>query len=284
MPFQKTKMPTLSVEELSQELEKLGSLTKIAHKYGVSKNTIVYYFKKLNVPYKTKVSQYSVNHDFFANDSEQSFYWAGFLAADGCISIRKNFNNRNIILCLGEKDLSHLQNFKEALKSEHPIKSRIVKNSERNADWNDRTLNIITIGSHKLVNDLERFNVVPRKTKIYDFPDWLIGNPLIHHFMRGYFDGDGNVWIHKRDGMKNQYRLSVAGNLSFLNKFGNVICNELGFKNKSINFNGGVNVLSYGGNNLTQKVGSYLYDNATVFLNRKYDLWKECCDDRDNNR
>jgi hypothetical protein len=279
MPFQKTKMPELSVEEFAKDLKKLGSFTKISEKYGVSKGTISYYFKKLNIPYKHKVSNYDVNHNFFANDDEKSFYWAGFLAADGCISVRKNFNNKNVILNLGEKDLCHLQKFKDDIKSKHTIKSKIVKNSKRNPNWNDRKINSITIGSHKLVNDLSRFNIVPRKTKIYDFPNWLISHNLVHHFMRGYFDGDGNIFIVKINNRKNQYRLSIAGNLSFLNNFGNIICNNVNFKNKSICFNGGINVLSYGGNNLTKKVGSYLYNNATIFLNRKYDLWKECCSD-----
>lgn len=278
MTFQKTKMPELSKEDFINELESLGSLSKIASKYGVSKNTISYYFKKLDIPYNKKVAQYPVDHNFFSKEDEGSFYWAGFLAADGCILIRKNFNNKNIILTLGEKDLNHLQLFKETLKSGHPIKTRIVENSKINSDWTDRNLYTITVGSHKIVEDLERFNIVPRKTKVYDFPDWLINHPLVNHFMRGYFDGDGSIYIHSRPQYKDQYKLSIAGNYSFLSNFGSIISEKLQIDNKSINSNGPVYVLSYGGNNLTSKIGSFLYDQATVYIERKYNLWKKCYD------
>lgn len=278
MSYKKTTMCDVSSDQLSKDLVELGSFRKIGLKYNVGGNTVIYHFKKRKLAYKNKIRNYGVNDSFFSqeNYNEESFYWAGFLAADGCISIRKNFNGKNIILNLAEKDISHLEKFKKAVSSNHPIKKYIVKNSKINANWSDRPMCKITIGSHKIVGDLARFNIVSRKTKIYDLPDWIINHHLLNHFLRGYFDGDGNIWIHKRKNMKDQYKMSLAGNYSFLNNVGDFICNNLNITNKSINYNGGVYVLSYGGNNLTKKVGSYLYNNSNIFLERKHSLWKDC--------
>jgi len=279
MSYKRTKMPFVTCDSLSEDYKVLKSLAKIAKKYNVSKSTIIYYFKKLNISYVKKIRSYSVDHNFFSNETEESFYWAGFLAADGCISIRKNFNNKNVILNLGQNDLDHLIKFKNAIKSFHPIKKKTTLNSNLNANWNDRDGYTITIGSHQMVKDLERFNIVPNKTKIYDLPQWLMKHELINHFLRGYFDGDGcfyKVKMGKKSGkVSDQFRISFAGNFNFLNNVGNIISSVLNISNKSINFNGSINVLTYGGNNLTLKVGAFLYKDALSFLERKYNLWKE---------
>lgn len=79
-------------EKLISDYEELKSFEKIGKLYGLGRGTIKYYFIKYNIPYKTKIRQYNVNHNYFSEETEESFYWAGFLAADGCISIRKKFN------------------------------------------------------------------------------------------------------------------------------------------------------------------------------------------------
>jgi len=270
MPYHQTKMLNITREMLEADYKELNNLTKIANKYNVAKGTIIYYFKKLQIPYALKVRNYGCDEYFFESDNELSFYWAGFLAADGCISDRKTDNSKTLYLQLAEKDLDHLLLFKEHIKSNHPIKNKLVKNSLLNPNWNDQVICRIGIGSLPLTKELERFNILPRKTKTYDFPKWLT-----NHFMRGYFDGDGCLYRLKNSKETDQFKLSIAGNLSFLNNFGNIICNKLLITNKSINSNGAINVLTYGGNNLTKVVGDFLYKDATVYLNRKYNLWRE---------
>ena len=50
--------------------------------------------------------------------------------------------------------------------------------------------------SDKLVSDIEKLGVVERKTLTLTFPD--LREDLIPHFIRGYFDGDGSVFLHTR--------------------------------------------------------------------------------------
>jgi intein-encoded DNA endonuclease-like protein len=279
MTFEKTKGLQFSKEILIEDYKLFGNLTKIAKKYTVNKNTVVYYFKKYNIVYNSKIRNYGVNHDYFSEINEEVFYWAGFIAADGCISIRKKFNNQNLIINLGEKDLSHLERFKSHIKSYHPIKKKTVKNSKINPKWNDRNTYCLTISSKKIFEDLKKFGIGPNKSASYDMPEWLINHGLISHFMRGYFDGDGCIYINKPSNKikVNQARLSVIGSEKFINNFCNIIYNKLSITNKSISFRNKMTVITYGGNNLTYIVGKFLYENANVFLKRKQELWEKCC-------
>ena len=209
-----------------------------------------------------------------------NFYWAGFLAADGCISSRKDYKSKLLELELGEKDLDHLLKFKEHIKSNHPIKERTVENSKRNLKWNDCKTNRIRICNYDLCSSLERFNIVPAKTKIYEFPEWLIDHPLVHHFMRGYFDGDGCISKNSALNRKDDYKINIIATEKFLITFSEIICKNLNITNNSIVFNktNNMNYLCYGGNLLVDKVCSYLYKDAKVFLKRKFDLWQKCKD------
>jgi hypothetical protein len=65
---------------------------------------------KHNIPYKKKV-KYTCDESFFERDTEEAFYWAGFLAAGGNVSKRGD-----ITLSVGEKDTKHLYKFKKILK------------------------------------------------------------------------------------------------------------------------------------------------------------------------
>lgn len=56
--------------------------------------------------------KYNVNENFFSLDTPESFYWAGFIAADGCI-----LKNLKVLeIGLGIKDKKHLKKFKSAIK------------------------------------------------------------------------------------------------------------------------------------------------------------------------
>jgi hypothetical protein len=61
----------------------------------------------------------------------------------------------------------------------------------------NRSTSILKLSSTKIFDDLARFNIVPRKTMIYSLPEWIISHPLLHHFLRGYSDGDGSFYIVK---------------------------------------------------------------------------------------
>lgn len=119
------------------------------------------------------------NKKFFSVDNELSYYWAGFLAADGCI------HKNRLQLAVGRGDAHHLLRFKEDIESKHKI--TITQHLAR-----------IGIRSLELCSELgRRFNIFPNKSGYYEPPSLLDEN-LSRHFWRGLFDGDG--WISVNSG------------------------------------------------------------------------------------
>jgi hypothetical protein len=217
---------------------------------------------------------YSKNADFFATDNEKSFYWAGFMAADGCIMVKKikgvEYLN-GLRLSLSTKDRSHIELFRDHIEYDGSIYDGIAKNSHNNQKWNDTGYSSMTINSIKLYKDLARFNVVPRKTHIYTFPKWLVGHPMVNHFMRGYFDGDGFIGFDT----KGNKRFCVRGTIPFLTDFKNVLIENCGVNDNTVKNSSGIGRVRYNGNGVCSKLSKFFYKDATIFLDRKKNIFEE---------
>ena len=264
----------LTKEMLEYEYKNLGSMQKIANKFNVSIDSITKYMKLHGINYSSHYKGiYSCNDKFFSEDTEESFYWAGFIAADGNLKIRRNAT-KIIKICLALKDKDHLDKFKLSIKSNHPLKEYKVKPSKLSQKIRHSVQ--ISIVSKDMFDDLNRFNIIPNKTKIYDMPTWMLNHPLSHHYLRGYFDGDGSISTCGlgKGRIVLQGSFSLLGNKEFINKY-----IEMLVKNAKVNYAKNclktpnskhkVYSLSYSGNNNIKKIYYYLYKDATIWLDRK---------------
>lgn len=97
---------------------------------------------------------------------------------------------------------------------------------------------------------------------------------LKHHFIRGYNDGDGSFYIPKlKNGRKaKQIYFSMRGTPMFLEEVRYILDKEcdLEERNKAIRISSGHGCLEYGSNGVISKIRDYLYKDATVYLDRKY--------------
>ena len=59
---------------------------------------------------------------------------------------------------------------------------------------NEKSLYRLQIGSKKMCDDLRNIGLVERKVKRIRLPN--IPRGRFSDFLRGYFDGDGNVWVN----------------------------------------------------------------------------------------
>lgn len=126
----------------------------------------------------------AVNKDFFKKWTSEMAYILGFFAADGYMTLNKRgayFWNIQIT------DKNILEGIKKAIQSEHKISVR----SRRKR--NEQTMYRLQIGSKEMCNDLLRLGFTPDKTKNLVVPH--VPKKYFSHFVRGYFDGDGNVWL-----------------------------------------------------------------------------------------
>ena len=75
--------------------------------------------EKFGLEYQKQII-YNCDHEFFSRDNEESFYIAGFIAADGGIKDRKN-TSENIIyelgIALSKEDKDFLEKLRKIMKA-----------------------------------------------------------------------------------------------------------------------------------------------------------------------
>ena len=207
------------------------------------------------------------NNLFFSKNTPSSFYWAGFIAADGCVGDIKSHGGKYIYkylsIHLSDLDTSHLNKFKKAISFSSNVSC--YKNECK-----------ITILSFQIVEDLKRFNIIPRKTLKYIFPEWVVDHKFCNHYMRGYFDGDGTVCTQTmKESNTSQLRFSLVGTKNFLEVYQKILINSCNIKtNRKIIPMGRVYVLQYGGNKISSSIYKYLYSESDnkIRLSRKYKI------------
>lgn len=210
----------------------------------------------------------SVNHEFFKEiNTEEKAYWLGFLYADGHIE-RMTENSHRISILLGKEDYEHLENLKSVLGISNKVSVR-DQLDKRSGKYYGRAH--LRFTNKQMISDLVNLNFQYKKSERVDPPN--ISKDMEKYFIRGYIDGDG--WIRKDRGL-----IGFACVSERLNEY---ICKHLeescGVNIKTINeglrygkpfFNSNVNKKSE-----SHKVLTYLYSDATVFLQRKMTIAKE---------
>jgi len=197
------------------------------------------------------------NSSLFLTLSEMSCYWAGFIAADGCLK-----DNGTLSICLNYDDTDHLRKFKEVMGSTHKITSNTDKYYRSELSF-----------KHKDVERglKENFNITPRKSLTYKAPESLT-EPYIKHFLRGYFDGDGCIcetFSNKNSKTASLY-CTVTGTKEVIDFYAKHFSNLNGSISKRGN---NIHTLKYNTNNSFTLL-SYLYSGSNIYLDRKYFLYK----------
>ena len=164
-------------------------------------------------------NRYKYNESFFTKWTPKMAYVLGFLYADG--NITDSIPSRTQYTSFSSSEKEILKKIKSALDSKHKIYRRPPQFiRHKNGEYLSRESFSLRIGSRKMFNDLVTIGVVPNKSKIITFPN--IPANYLYHFTRGYFDGDGCVYIEMAKGItKNRIlrKLSIifsCGSYKFL--------------------------------------------------------------------
>jgi len=251
-------MKQIDLDELKTKYFKIGSYYKVGKIFGISSTTVMRKLRSLGINKKNR-HQHVCNHNFFSQNTIQSFYWAGFIAADGNI-YEKHTDYFLLQLALGKIDDDHIKKFISALDCNNTI-------------YADRMLSRVQIYSNQICNDLKLFNIVPRKTHIYEMPEWLLRHELLNHFIRGYVDGDGSFFEHNNKTI-GQLVFSVRGTKKLLEQFEIIFRKQLCLKPKQVEISNNWPLLRYEGNRAATKIRDYLYTDSTEEsrLARKFNI------------
>ena len=122
-------------------------------------------------------------------------YILGFFTADGYITVNKRGGQFWSIQII---DWELLKRIKQGIGSEHKVSS-IKRKKDIGGKTSIYTIYRLQIGSIGMCDDLRRLGMRERKTKSLAIPN--VPNKYFSDFTRGYFDGDGGVWVgyvHKK--------------------------------------------------------------------------------------
>jgi hypothetical protein len=169
----------------------------LASMVGIKEKALIYNAHKLGLKFNRKVfspnSKYSINHNYFNVPSYNNSYWAGFIAADGCV--RKRTRNRwSLTMQLARKDRLALEELKRQLSYDGPILDKIRIPKEGDLIKTVRENSILSFNSYNIVGDLDRFwNITPCKSLTLEPPSDEIIDGLAIAYIIGLLDGDGYI-------------------------------------------------------------------------------------------
>lgn len=258
-------MPRPFTEAQCQEAERLHreghGPVEIAKRLGATYPGVSRMLQRRGVPVLPRY-RYVVNHHFFdAIDTEAKAYWLGFFSADGNVMV----GHRDVMrMELSVRDESHLQAFALALESTHPV-SRLERHRKGKLL---RTVRL-QINTPILVAGLRQHGVFPARTKT-DSLRWpaTVPRPLLPHYLRGYFDGNG-CWHVVPENIR-QVSFMLAGNQHFLQGCKEYLQATCQAGNPTVRkTRDKVHDLRFGGIYQCRRLYHLVYDDAHIYLARK---------------
>ena len=267
----------LNIKDYQEEITKLYQEGKTAKEISsllrFKYHQPVYnYFKKMGWKRTGKTGKrvYKVDENFFkCINTEEKAYILGFICADGHIEK----DRLNITVSIKDRDI--LEKIRYAMHSNHPIKEVQRTNPYKKTNRENLILSELMIGSVELVKPLFNMGLTTNKTYTLN-GDILkyIPKYLIRDFLRGYFDGDGNVFFGRRYSSGYKYNVNICGNEDFLLKSFQVYFPSNNKLYKDL-YSRQCYVWKISQKDKVRDFMYYLYYNSSIFLQRKYNEFRK---------
>ena len=227
-----------------------------AAKRSLSESLIIGAFRK-----------YKMNNNFFkVIDTEQKAYVLGFFYADG-------YNNQNdgakIEINLAAIDEEILHKISACLECNVPL-LRIEAYKKDGYTRQDKIC--IRFRNRVMSDDLAALGAHQAKSLDCVFPNLnQVPEHLLNHFIRGYFDGDGWVTYNKK---RNDINIGFCGSHSFIETLNEILNNKFHSTVRTYKQDK-ISRVAYAGSNITKNIHEWMYEDATIFLERKMNSYTE---------
>lgn len=247
------------------------STVKIGEVYGVKGSTIGTNMKRLGFSLR-KIGSASrpnaIRHtdgSFFDEiNTEQKAYVLGFIVADGCIS-----KNGTLMFANQEEDVDVIEKIRDALQCDAPI---------RRKEFSCRKPQVMfSIHCIQYQEALSAMGIDNRKTYTIEMSTIIpfVPDYLERHFLRGMFDGDGGLGLYKYPYLKKHtVALTYTGRLNVCE----YVRDKFGLSTKLVNEKSEFYSVRSTCREDIMRIGHYLYDDATIYMDRKINKFREICE------
>lgn len=248
------------------------SMSNIAKKFSLHRSGVRSILKREDVPIEKRTSRvYFYNENLFSKIiTKEQAYFLGFLYADG------NVCKNSITLALkdGDSERDILTKYVDFIGTNKINKCEFWQNDSKGEKVLRKKL-VVSITCKKIADDLRNLGCFSKKSFILKFPnEEQVPKRLIHHFMRGYFDGDGCVGKY----LNGTNIFSLVGTLDFISGYRKILSNIIGSDDYGIikplrSRSAGIFELKYSHSLIIPKIRDFLYPaGTTLFLKRKGDI------------
>lgn len=234
---------------------------------NITTRTYPLVFKEFNINTKRK-NKYTLNENYFnVIDTEAKAYILGLIASDGCVTNTNYF-------AIASTDYDILQIIKQELEYTGDI---YIPQRNEKCEWN--TTYRINFSSKKICQALSQYGIRPNKSLSYDhMPN--ISSSLLHHYVRGYFDGDGSIWrstcISNYKYHYDRWALSIIATKNKCLRFQEYFLRSIDEKGHIANSNTDeMKYIKFDSNRALNKIYNLLYNDANLYMKRKHNKWLE---------
>ena len=249
----------------------------LAKEYPVSSTAINRLLRRHGYKAKSQSElqrKYNIDETFFdVINTEEKAYVLGLLYADGWNQTERN----SISLGLKETDREVLDKITALIQPTKPLQYVSTLNQRKKTGFeNSQNQYRLVIANKHISERLVELGCGKAKTHNLIFPtEEQVPSHLIRHFVRGYFDGDGSVSGDK------QKQFSFVGTIDFLLPLQQILVKELNFSKTKLDQRhedreDSIRALRYCGINQCITFRDWLYKDATIYLERKKNIFDSC--------
>ena len=173
-----------------------------------------------------------------------------------------------------EDDKEILEKINNEIGSNHKLKYSVSKDRGDGYNYcNTYAVEVYSTHMCKVLNDL---GCMDNKSLKLKYPTFL-SDELHRHFIRGYFDGDGSFCDHKSKKNGRQPLITITSTNDFCIECQRIIRKSIDIPCGNIYdaacHNGITKVLSFSGGNQVKIFLDWLYIDAELYLERKYNKY-----------
>lgn len=253
----KTAYTREKVDEIVAIYHRGANATEIATRFGTYNTTIrrILIREGITLRGPSETNSRIKKNPFEDLNKDAVQYWLGYIIADGNVSEARNRINISTV-----KDPEHLKKYIEFLG----IDLKISEYFNKKYSTTEYSVNF----QNKAVKEyLVSLGITPRKSLTME-----LKIPLTFAMLRGVFDGDGYVRIVGKSTVSVEF---LTASRLFSNQILDLLTsNQIKCSYSAVNNqHKGVHIVRVGQRDSVRKLYSLMYDDASVFLKRKADIW-----------